>query len=173
MCKTDKDNLTLIPDTGISYSQEYALLKRVFRYLGYQFTKTTHLFRGAGSRHLSEIGVEYHQISSLGVWEDGERLQSHYLTGMPLQAMLGIAGVENFNARDRPVYLCPRSDVPVPKELSRMIFPFLDRYIEEREDGSGSTYPALRDPGLFDKPKTAEHFLFVLYWMRDVIIQVR
>ena len=52
-----------------------------------------------------------------------------------------------------------------------MIFPFIDKYSDESVVG-GVKQVSINSPGSFDKPKTSEHFLLLLHWLREVIIQV-
>ena len=88
LCPSSPDGMGVHPMEGLQYSAEYQDLKDAFSLVGLIFEKVTHLFRGVASRLLYEMGVPYHQVAQLGVWETMERLVTYYLTGTSLAVVL-------------------------------------------------------------------------------------
>lgn len=144
----------------VSYDKEHQDLKAAMALIGLIASKSTHLPRGVVARLLAHHNVPAEDIAHLGVWELAATLLDVYLRSLPLKSMLVIAGA--LSHLDPRTYHCARANVPVPAELQRMIFPWLEEYVEQLGPDV-SSYP---------HPHTTSGFIRLLRWFREVILQV-
>ena len=128
------------------------------------------------SQELERRGVPHEQIKRLGLWIMLEVLSHHYQNNVPLQAMFGVA-MPDANPTERGIYNVPRTQVGIEgrgvgrkvcqemESLKLHIFPWMNEAWEQYQDDH-NCFQHLKPP------VTTVHFLKLLDWLREVILQV-
>jgi Centromere DNA-binding protein complex CBF3 subunit, domain 2 len=143
--------------TGISPKGYGDAMSVVSKMLGLSSTHTTHLGRVLGPKVLEMMEFDSEEIRTLGNW-DPKVQEVTYSTKVPLKALRGMAGYE----AGQGMYYNPRSAVPVPAELSKAVFPWVEPCWERLK-----TYEQERD----ELKPTATAFLRHMSSLATVLIQ--
>ncbi len=95
----------------------------MFKLVGLNTTKKTHLFRAAGAKLAELKGVSEDQISRAGRWSR-DQMTGCYLTSLPQPFMRRMAG----HPAQSGCFEIQRARITPPTELLRLIWPELDQW---------------------------------------------
>jgi hypothetical protein len=132
-------------------------VKSVLDKLGIASKHYLHLGRVLGPVTLEKLEMESRDIQNLGNWDPSTQAQ-RYSTKLPMRPIRAIAGFQDAGG----MHYNPRTVVEPPECLTRMIFPFADRCLQDVEDQSKQDH--------VDR-YTAVHFLKLLIDLRRIILQ--
>jgi Centromere DNA-binding protein complex CBF3 subunit, domain 2 len=142
---------------GISTKGYSTAMGVVAHALGVSSKHTTHLGRVLGPKVLEMLEFSPEEIRVLGNW-DPKVQESTYSTKLPMRVIRGMAGFE----RGGGMHYNPRTAVPVPEELSKEVFPWLQDcrdHLDAHEAATSTLKP------------TARQFLKHMALMADVLVQ--
>jgi len=174
--------MVYLPGYGLSHSfppytthrsQKGALLS-----INHRSSKVTHGGRKAGAQHAHASGASIEDIAHHGNWNH-RRLATHYLTQVSKDVPYKMAG---FTLANEEFWL-ERNTVVPPKELQRMIFPFVENLFPGNQDWVLWIENIMDDnPEEFNRPKVsravylsesypAMRLMIILAHLRKVILQ--
>lgn len=143
---------------SISSQHELRIASECIEELGFPINKKTHLGRKNQSNLADAGNVSVNQIEKAGHWASGV-LNNHYLIGLPFEFIHHSA----YFKKDEKYFLY-RSRFEPPKELSLMIFPWLEDIEAKYNEIEQPLDRKLSD-------KTAGQFFKMLRSFRNVILQ--
>jgi hypothetical protein len=139
----------------ITYDTQLEWVKRAFTSIGVTMTKKTHAPRGQGAREAETRGATEFDIQRAGRW-NSDTMSNAYLSAFPRTAIKALAGFDiNFQAN----YYLPRAKEEPSEELARQVWPWLDGWRRQFEEGTNE--PDLAGQG----------FLNLLTSLRTVVLQ--
>lgn len=148
------------------------------RLINYKSSKVTHGGRKAGAQHAHANGASIEEIAHHGNWNH-RRLATHYLTQLSKDVPYRMAG---FTLPNEEFWL-ERNTVIPPKELQRMLFPFVEDLFPGNQDWMAWVDNIMDDnPEELNRPQSsrvdypneyypAMRVMIVLVHLRKVILQ--
>jgi Centromere DNA-binding protein complex CBF3 subunit, domain 2 len=160
----------------LSYDTQLTWISNCFKANDVTSLKKTHAGRGQGARDAETLGVSEEQIRRAGRW-NSDAMSNCYLTNIPNHFVRAAAG---FNPHTTGDYLIPRANVPVPEELVRRIWPWVDQWLAwftAADSDADSLLPDISDGsdpevGFAERNDLAgQGFLRLLQHLRTILIQ--
>lgn len=111
---------------AISYNHEKSLMKKCLASIGFISKKLTHLSRKSNSQGADANQISEEQIMRAGHWTTSA-LVKYYLSPYPFDYIHFSAGFSPFE----PYFIA--RDIQPPRELTQLIFPWLEEWIERVE----------------------------------------
>jgi len=139
----------------LSYSTQLEWTTKVFKMIGLNSTKKTHLPRPTGAKMAALKGIPDDEISVAGRWNQTQ-MRGCYLTCLPHDFMRRMAG----HPARKGCFEIRRAAVTPPDELLTMIWPELDRWEGRFGPGDGHI-----------NDLAASGFCTLLRHLREVILQ--
>lgn len=129
------------------------VIRNCFLAVGVTAKPTTTINRLSGMRMLVCGGVDIAEIRLLSRCSNGEVLPGSYSTASPMASVKVLAGLEP----QFELHILKRSSVDPSEDLQRMVFPWINAYLDGKKD--------------FLRTLAAQKFLVLLKHLRGVVLQ--